>query len=56
MAFQDPRLVEDRQVTVDGKEGWIRVYHVGRRRVAGTAARILEALSQRLRQESLAAP
>ncbi len=56
IAFQDSRLIEDRSVSVDGNEGWIRVYHVGKRRVAGTAAQILEALTQRLQAEPLLAP
>ena len=47
-ALQDPHLVEDMQVTVDGKEAWIRVYHMGRRRIAGLGAQILESLTQRL--------
>ena len=47
-ALRNPRLVEDRLVTVDDNEAWIRVYHMGRRRIAGAAAQILEGLIQRL--------
>ena len=47
-ALQNPQLVEDRQVTVDGNSTWIRVYHMGRHRIAGVAAQILEGLVQRL--------
>lgn len=47
-AFQNPRLIEDRQVTAGAQEGWIRVYHIGRHRIAGTAAQILENLTRRL--------
>jgi len=47
-AFQSSRLIEDRQVHLEGREAWIRVYHVGRRRIAGTAAQIMETLTNRL--------
>ena len=52
-SFQSPQLIEDRQVSVDCKEAWIRVYHMGRRRIAGIAAQILESLSQRLYAETI---
>ena len=51
-ALQNPQLVEDRQITVDDNKAWIRIYHMGRRRIAGVAAQILEGLFQRLLAES----
>ena len=50
-AFGDSRLIEERRVELEGREAWIRVYHVGRQRIAGTAAQILESLTQRLAAE-----
>ena len=44
-AMQTPRLVEERMVpSLEGNEAWVRVYHMGRRQVAGAASEILEAL------------
>ena len=47
-AFADPRTVEDRLVTIDGEERWLRVYHVGSRQVWGLTARIVQSLLERL--------
>lgn len=47
-AFADPRTVEDRLVTIDGEEQWLRIYHVGSRHVWGLTARIIQGLLQRL--------
>ncbi len=47
-AFADPRTVEDRLVTVDGEELWLRIYHVGSRHVWGLTARIVQHLLERL--------
>ncbi len=48
LAFSDPRLIEDRLVRVNGRERWLRVYHVGTRPVWGLTARIVQNLMQRL--------
>lgn len=47
-AFSDLRLVEDQLVTIDGQERYLRVYHVGSRRVWGLTARIIQNLMSRL--------
>jgi 8-oxo-dGTP pyrophosphatase MutT (NUDIX family) len=47
-AFQDPKLVEDRPVRIDGAERLLRVYHVGGRQVWGLTARIVQNLLVRL--------
>ncbi|HEX9737200.1 MAG TPA: CoA pyrophosphatase [Thermoanaerobaculia bacterium] len=47
-AFQDPKLVEDRPVRIDGAERLLRVYHVGGRQVWGLTARIVQSLLVRL--------
>ena len=47
-ALANPRMVEDRVVTVDGQERELRVYHVGGRQVWGLTARIVQALLVRL--------
>ena len=44
----NPRMVEDRVVTVDGQERELRVYHVGGRQVWGLTARIVQGLLVRL--------
>ena len=51
-AFRDPRLIEDCEVTVDDRIAWMRIYHVGRRRLVGPVAQILENLIERLFDES----
>ncbi len=47
-AFANPRLVEDRQVKIEGQERMIRIYHVGNRRIWGLTAKILKNLVGRL--------
>jgi 8-oxo-dGTP pyrophosphatase MutT (NUDIX family) len=49
--FANPRAVEDQEVMIDGAARWIRVYHVGGRRVWGLTARILQNLLDRLEVE-----
>jgi 8-oxo-dGTP pyrophosphatase MutT (NUDIX family) len=48
MAFADVRLVEDRMVTVDGHDRMFRIYHVGKHRVWGLTAAIVQNLMHRL--------
>lgn len=48
LAFADLRVVEDRQVRIDGVERLLRVYHVGRHQVWGLTARIVQNLLARL--------
>ena len=47
-AFANPRMVEDRPVTINGQERILRVYHVGNRQVWGLTARVLHNLLHRL--------
>lgn len=47
-AFANPRLVEERTVTVNGDEREIRIYHIGNRQIWGLTARILQNLLVRL--------
>ena len=47
-ALADPRMVEDRTVSIDGIARTHRVYHVGGRQIWGLTARILGALLARL--------
>lgn len=54
MAFADVRVVEDRVVTVDGHDRMFRIYHVGKHRVWGLTAGILQNLMQRLGLEMTA--
>jgi 8-oxo-dGTP pyrophosphatase MutT (NUDIX family) len=49
--FANPRMVEDRQVVINGKERILRVYHVGGRQIWGLTARILHNLMARLGYE-----
>lgn len=48
LEFANPRLVEDREVTVNGVERMLRVYYVGRHQVWGLTARVLQNLLERL--------
>lgn len=48
LAFADVRVVEDRVVTVDGHDRMFRIYHVGKHRVWGLTAGILQNLMARL--------
>lgn len=47
-ALVDPTLVEDRAVSIDGVQRSLRIYHVGRHKVWGLTARILQNLLRRL--------
>lgn len=51
-AFANPTMVEDRAVSINGVERTLRIYHVGRRRVWGLTARILQNLLRRLGMEA----
>ncbi len=48
LEFANPRLIEDRQVVVNGTERMLRIYHVGGRQVWGLTARVLQNLMARL--------
>ena len=48
LEFANPRLVEDRQVVVNGTERMLRIYHVGGRQIWGVTARVLQNLMARL--------
>lgn len=50
-ALANPRLIEDRDVVIDGRERGIRVYHVGNRRIWGLTANIIRNLLVRLGME-----
>ncbi len=53
LAFADVRMVEERQVTINGQERSLRVYHLpGGRQVWGLTARIVQNLLERLGLES----
>jgi 8-oxo-dGTP pyrophosphatase MutT (NUDIX family) len=47
-ALANPRLVEDREVRINGQRRTLRIYHVGRHLVWGVTARILQSLLFRL--------
>jgi 8-oxo-dGTP pyrophosphatase MutT (NUDIX family) len=47
-ALANPRLIEDREVKINGQDRMLRIYHVGQRQVWGVTARILQNLLQRL--------
>ena len=51
-AFANPRLVEERPVSIDGRERMIRIYHLGNRQIWGLTARVLQNLLVRLGIES----
>lgn len=51
-ALANPTLVEDRAVAIDGVQRTLRIYHVGRRKVWGLTARILQNLLHRLGLEA----
>lgn len=50
-AFANPRMVEEREVKVDGVRRMLRIYHVGSRQIWGLTARILQNLLERLGME-----
>lgn len=47
-AFTNPKMVEERPVSLNGVERMLRVYHVGNRQIWGLTARILQNLLIRL--------
>jgi 8-oxo-dGTP pyrophosphatase MutT (NUDIX family) len=47
-AFANPRLVEERPVSIDGRERTLRIYHLGNRQIWGLTARMLQNLLIRL--------
>ena len=47
-ACANPQWVEERAVTVNQGERWVRIYHVGRHQIWGLTARVLENLVSRL--------
>jgi 8-oxo-dGTP pyrophosphatase MutT (NUDIX family) len=51
-AFANPRLVEEREVVLNGVPRSLRIYHVGRRLIWGLTARVLQNLLVRLGLES----
>ncbi|HEV8580225.1 MAG TPA: CoA pyrophosphatase [Thermoanaerobaculia bacterium] len=51
-AFANPRLVEERQVVINGMKRNILIYHVGNRQIWGLTARILQNLLVRVGLES----
>jgi 8-oxo-dGTP pyrophosphatase MutT (NUDIX family) len=51
-AFANPRLVEERAVTLDGQVRDLRIYHIGKRQIWGLTARVLQNLLIRLGIES----
>lgn len=51
-AFTNPRLVEEREVSLNGVPRSLRIYHVGNRQIWGLTARILQNLLVRLGLES----
>jgi 8-oxo-dGTP pyrophosphatase MutT (NUDIX family) len=51
-AFANPRVVEERQVEIDGAVRSLRIYHIGNRQIWGATARILQNLLVRVGLES----
>jgi 8-oxo-dGTP pyrophosphatase MutT (NUDIX family) len=51
-AFANPKLIEEREVLLNGVARSLRIYHVGRRRIWGLTARVLQNLLVRLGLES----
>ena len=51
-AFANPRMVEERDVLINGAEHKLLIYHVGNRQIWGLTARILQNLLIRLGLES----
>lgn len=47
-ALAQPQLIEDREVRINGRPRLLRIYHVGRHRIWGVTARILQNLLARL--------
>jgi len=53
-ALANPGLIEDREVLINGRRRTLRIYHVGRHKVWGVTARILQNLLTRLGLEGAA--
>ena len=53
-ALANPSLIEDRDVRINGRKRTLRIYHVGRHKVWGVTARILQNLLARLGLEGAA--
>ena len=51
-ALANPTMIEDRPVEINGVQRTLRIYHVGRRRIWGLTARILQNLLRRLGLEA----
>jgi 8-oxo-dGTP pyrophosphatase MutT (NUDIX family) len=51
-AFANPRLVEEREVLLNGVARSLRIYHIGQRTIWGLTARVLQNLLVRLGLES----
>src|SRR5262245_39818550 len=51
-AFANPRLVEEREVVINGMKRNILIYHIGNRQIWGLTARILQNLLVRVGLES----
>lgn len=47
-ACANPQWVEEREITLNDKPHWIRIYHVGRHQIWGLTARIIQNLLERL--------
>jgi 8-oxo-dGTP pyrophosphatase MutT (NUDIX family) len=47
-AFANPRLVEEREVVINGQKRDLLIYHIGNRQIWGLTARILQNLLARL--------
>ena len=52
LEFANPRLVEDRDVVLNGRERSLRIYHVGKRQIWGLTARVLQNLMARIGLEA----
>lgn len=51
-AFANPRMVEERPVTINGVERLLLVYHIGNRQIWGLTARIIQNLLVRMGLEA----
>lgn len=51
-ALASPTLVEDRAVSINGVQRTLRIYHVGRHKIWGLTARVLQNLLRRLGMEA----
>ena len=55
-AFANPKMIEDRVVTLDGQQRQLRIFHIGGRQVWGLTARIIQNLLARLGIEPMIEP